>query len=160
MSTARAPRHEREDGGGMARHCRIISWALMGSMIAGCGADREPQQSGESTGSEGTPPPDPEPEDTEDKCNDGVDNDQDGSLDCNDLDCTGFTALCEDPWHNKPNRGEVHDPGVYVSTTPSDGAFELSANGVSVPLVVDEADFDGVKLAVGSLSDDIGKVVS
>jgi len=150
-------------------HCRFMSLALTGLMIWGCRGNSETPQSSESsdggqsegTQSDGGPPlPDPEPEDSEARCNDGIDNDQDGRLDCNDLDCAGFTSLCEDAWHNKANRGEVHDPGVYVSSTPSDGAFALSANGVSVPLVVDRADFEGVKLAVTNLSQDIGNVTT
>ena len=64
-------------------------------------------------------------------CADNIDNDGDGAKDCEDTDCAAFCLDTEfvpdtvDEWDRKPNRGEVHDPGVYVSETPMAGAFAL-----------------------------------
>lgn len=99
------------------------------------------------------------PENTEALCMDRTDNDADGSTDCDDSECVQF-QVCQDAWHNKSHRGEVHDPGMYVSAEPSPGAFALAANGVAAPLAVADTDFDGVKLAVQSLAADIGAVTT
>ena len=103
-------------------------------------------------------------ENTDDLCGDGLDNDEDGDIDCDDDDCKELTVCApfepdtEDTWHNKPNRGEVVDPGLYVSETKSSGAFELASGSKAATLVVSDDDFDGVKLATDNLATDIEAV--
>jgi len=48
--------------------------------------------------------------------------------------------------------------GGYVTTTPTKGAFTLEAKGGAVPVVVDNADYAGVKRVAGDLADDIKRV--
>ncbi|MGB0066055.1 MAG: glycosyl hydrolase 115 family protein, partial [Terracidiphilus sp.] len=46
----------------------------------------------------------------------------------------------------------------YVSTSPSQGAFVLAANGTQAPLIVSSDDWPGVIRAAGDLSQDVGRV--
>ena len=103
-------------------------------------------------------------ENSSDLCADGIDNDGDGAVDCEDAECaafcldTEFIPDTEDTWHNKPNRGEVVDPGVYVVSEKDIGSFEMVADGRAAPLWVSSEDFDGVIRVVGDLKTDIERV--
>jgi hypothetical protein len=111
-------------------------------------------------------------ENSRDACRDNADNDGDGATDCGDLECkafcgdtedagdTEFQPDTEDSWHNKPNRGEVVDPGVYVAKEPDDGSFALVADGAAAPLVVSSDDYDGVVRVVDDLKADIESVTT
>jgi endo-1,4-beta-D-glucanase Y len=63
-----------------------------------------------------------------------------------------------DAWHHKAGRGEVNDPGNYISTKSGPGCFPLVAGGKAAPIMVSGVDFPGVIRVAGDLRDDINRV--
>ena len=105
-------------------------------------------------------------ENTHELCHDGLDNDGDSAADCDDIECNSFCQDTEevfepdteDTWHNKPNRGEVIDPGTYVVDEKKTGSFGLVSGNTAVPIIVSSEDYEGVIRVAEDLKTDIEKV--
>ena len=70
----------------------------------------------------GAPEPDPYYEDTDALCSDGMDNDDDGAIDCADAECNGLamcgTEVCDDDYDNDGD-GQVDCDDSDCSSDPS-----------------------------------------
>ena len=102
-------------------------------------------------------------EDDATRCADGVDNDGDGAVDCDDDECVPhcadqFVPPQEDTWHNRERSAEPIEAGPYVVERPEDGSFPLVTGEFAAPLMVSPEDFEGVIRAVGDLRGDVGRV--
>ncbi len=123
---------------------KYVATLVGGLCLLGCGGDDKSTADGENTAA---------------RCEDGVDNDADGAVDCDDAECTGLPP-CDhvDAWHRRAGRRAAVDPGQYVVETARDGSFALVSEDGAAPLVVASNDFEGVIRAAGDLQTDIARV--
>jgi len=113
--------------------------------ITACDAARNCNTTGPNSFTTGTAP-----EDGED-CTDGIDNDGDGDIDCDDSDCSGHSACNEDPPDPPPPDSYCGDGNCDSDETPSN----CPADCIDLPdpprTVYDEFDLDpGTELAANT----------
>lgn len=75
----------------------------------------------------GGPPPETE-------CADGIDNDEDGAIDCMDDDCCANQVACPPGTGVCPGGGECPDWALYFGPTRSDAVFAGGANDIPISM--------------------------